>query len=191
MKVVIDTNSLLSLVRYYLPFDKKAVLFTFFKDKIEKGDIIIIDKVFQECTFNSKGIVLTTLDYLNDKAFLKSSKVPYKTDSLLAPSPAKFLRLVENQFVNAIVRGQRKLTETEFENQKNTFLNDADMKQIILCLNLINNGEKVVLVTEETESSNDNKLFKKIPAICKELEIETMTLPELIAKYDGIDIDFQ
>ncbi len=69
MKVVIDTNSLLSLVPYYLPFDKKAVLFTFFKDKIEKGDIIIIDKVFQECTFNSKGIVLTTLDYLNDKRF--------------------------------------------------------------------------------------------------------------------------
>ncbi len=134
MKVVIDTNSLLSLVRYYLP---------------------------------------------------------YKTDSLLAPSPAKFLRQVENQFVNTIVRRQRKLTETEFENQKNSFLNDADMKQMVLCLNLIKDGERVVLVTEETESSNDNKLFRKIPAICKELEIQTMTLPELIAKYDGIDIDFQ
>jgi hypothetical protein len=191
MKVVIDTNSLLSLVRYYLPFDKKGVLFNFFKTKIEKGEIIIIDKVFQECTYNSKGIVLTTLDYLNDKSFLKSSKVPYKTDSLLAPSPAKFLRQVENQFVNTVVRRQKKLSDTEFENQKNSFLNDADMKQIILCLNLIKDGEKVVLVTEETESSNDNKLFKKIPAICKELEIETMTLPELIANYDGIDIDFQ
>lgn len=191
MKVVIDTNSLLSLVRYYLPFDKKGVLFKFFKSKIETGEIIIIDKVFQECTYNSKGIVLTTLDYLEDKAFLKSAKVPYKTDSLLAPSPAKFLRQVENQFVNLVVRRQRKLTETEFENQKNSFLNGADMKQIILCLNLIKDGERVVLVTEETEIGNDNKLFKKIPAICKELEIETMTLPELIAKYDGIDIDFQ
>ena len=191
MKVVIDTNSLLSLVRYYLPFDKKGVLFKFFKNKIEKGEIIIIDKVFQECTYNSKGIVLTTLDYLNDKIFLKSAKVPYKTDSLLAPSPAKFLRQLENQFVNSVIRHQKKLTETEFENQKNSFLNAADMKQIILCLNLIKNGGKVVLVTEETESSNDNKLFKKIPAICKELDIETMTLPELIAKYDGIDIDFQ
>lgn len=191
MKVIIDTNSLLSLVRYYLPFDKKRVLFKFFQSKIEKGEIIIIDKVFQECTYNSKGIVLTILDYLNDKTFLKSAKVPYKTDSLIAPSPAKFLRQVENQFVNSVVRGQRKLTETEFENQKNTFLNGADMRQIILCLNLIKDGEKIVLVTEETESSNDNKLFKKIPAICKELEIETMTLPELIAKYDGIDIDFQ
>jgi hypothetical protein len=70
-------------------------------------------------------------------------------------------------------------------------LNDADMKQIILCLNLMKNEEQVVLVTEETESSNDNKLFKKIPAICNMLEIVTMTLPELIAMYDGIDIDFQ
>lgn len=191
MKVVIDTNSLLSLVRYYLPFDKKGVLFNFFKTKIEKGEIIIIDKVFQECTYNSKGIVLANLDYLNDKTFLKSSKIPYKTDSLLAPSPAKFLRQVENQFVNTVVKRQKKFSDTEFENQKNSFLNDADMKQIILCLNLIKDGERVVLVTEETESNNDNKLFKKIPAICKELQIETMTLPELIAKYEGINIDFQ
>jgi hypothetical protein len=191
MKVVIDTNSLLSLVRYYLPFDKKGILFQFFKNKIAIGDIIIIDKVLQECTYNSKGIVLTTLDYLNDKAFLKTAKVPYKTDSILAPSPAKFLRQVENQFVNTVIRKQRKLTDTEFDNQKNAFLNDADMRQIILCLNLLKDGEKVVLVTEETESSNDNKLFKKIPAICKELNISTLTLPELLVKYDGIDIDFK
>jgi len=51
--------------------------------------------------------------------------------------------------------------------------------------------EEVILVTEETESGNDNKLFKKIPAICKELNIPTMTLPELIERYDGIDIDFK
>ncbi len=147
--------------------------------------------MLEECTYNSKGIVISTLNYLNDKGFLKSAKVPFKTDSLLAPSPAKFLRQVESQFVNTIVRKQRKLTDTEFENQKNTFLNNADMKQIIPCLNLQKEEEKVVLVTEETESSNDNKLFKKIPAICKELNIDTLTLPELLEKYDGIDIDFQ
>jgi hypothetical protein len=65
------------------------------------------------------------------------------------------------------------------------------MKQVILALNLKNKDEQVVLVTGESESSNDNKRFKKLPVICKELEIETMTLPELIAKYDGIEIDFQ
>jgi len=189
MKVVIDTNSLLSLVRYYLPFDKKRVLFQFFKNKIEIGEIIIVDKVLQECTYNSKGIVLTKLDYLNEKTFLKTAKVPYKTDSLLAPNTKQFFHQLSSVFVNSIMR--KKLTEVEFDNQKDLFIESADMKQIILALNIKQKGEKVVLVTEETESSNDNKLFKKIPAICKELEIETMTLPELLAKYEGIDIDFQ
>jgi hypothetical protein len=174
-----------------LPFDKKRVLFQFIKIKIEVGEFIIIDKVLQECKYSAKGIVLTSLDYLNDKAFLKKANVPFKTDSLLAPSPAKFLRQVENQFVNSVLRNQRKLTDTEFESLKNKFLNDADVKQIILCLNFLKDGENVVLVTEETESSNDNKLFKKIPAICKELNIDTLTLPELLAKYESIDIEFQ
>lgn len=40
MKVVIDTNSLLSLIRYYLPFDKNGILFQFIKKKIEIGEII-------------------------------------------------------------------------------------------------------------------------------------------------------
>lgn len=193
MTVVIDTNSLLSLVRYYLPFDKNSVLFDFIKTKIQSGEIIIIDKVIEECTYNSKGIVLKKLDYLLDKSFLKKYKIPYKTGTLIAPSPAKFLRQIDNQFVNTIVRKQRKLTDVEYENQKNHFLENADMKLIILCLNLKRDSifNDVILVTEETEVSNDNKLFKKIPAICKELNIETFTLPELLEKYDDILVEFK
>lgn len=190
MIVAIDTNSLLSLVRYYLPFDKDSCLHDFIKGKIEKGEILVIDKVLQECTYNSKGLVIQKLSYLTDKAFQKSAKLPFKTDDLLAPSPAKFLRQVDNQFVNAVIKRQKKLTEVEYENQKNTFMESADMKLIILCLNLLKTHNKVILVTEETAVSNDNKLFKKIPAICKELEVTTITLPELIKMYDGINIEF-
>ncbi|MCK9212695.1 MAG: DUF4411 family protein [Ignavibacteriaceae bacterium] len=193
MKVVIDTNSLLSLVRYYLPFDKNSILFDFIKYKIERGEIIIIDKVLEECSYNSKGLVIQKLSYLKDKSFLKSVKLPFKTETLIAPSPAKFLRQVDNQFVNTIIRRQRNLTDVEYENQKNHFLEDADMRLIILCLNLIkdNQDEEVILVTEETESSNDNKLFKKVPAICKEINIKTMSLPELLQKYDNIEVEFK
>ena len=190
MKVVIDTNSLLSLVRYYLPFDKKGLLLQFIKSKIKNGDIIIIDKVLEECTYNSKGLVLEKLPYLTDKTFLKAAKVPYKTDSLLVPNTKQFFHQLNNVFVNNIVKKSQGLSDVEFENRKSAFIESADMKQVILSLNLKAKGEQVILVTEETESSNDNKLFKKIPAICKELEIETLTLPELIAKYDGIDIGF-
>jgi hypothetical protein len=189
MKVVIDTNSLLSLVRYYLPFDIKEVLFQFIKSKIQNGYIIIIDKVLEECTYSSKGLVLDKLPYLTDKTFLKAAKLPYKTDSLLVPDTRQFFHLLNSVFVNTPMK--RKLTAVEFENQKNSFIESADMKQVILSLYLKDKGERVILVTEETESSNDNKLFKKIPAICKESGIETMTLPVLISIYDGIDIDFQ
>jgi hypothetical protein len=192
MIVVIDTNSLLFLVRYYLCFDKSGLLIKFFKTKIATGEIIIIDEVLKECKQISKGVILEKLDFLNDKEFLNSTPTPYRTDSLIAPSPQKFLRQLENSFVNIVIKSSKGINETEFEKMKEEFLKSADMRQIILCLNLKNEKEKkVILVTEETESSNDNKLFKKIPAICKILDIETMTLPQLLEKYEGINIDFQ
>ncbi len=67
MKVVIDTSSLLSLVRYYLPFDKSKVLYDFIKSKIEAKDILILDKVYDECYYTARGIVVSTLTYLNEK----------------------------------------------------------------------------------------------------------------------------
>ena len=183
MKVVVDSSSLLSLVRYYLHFDKNTVLFDFIKRKIEQGEIIIIDKVYEECSYFAKGIVLSKLDYLSDKSFLKNFKIPYRTENMIAPSPAKFLRQIDNQFVNTVLRKQRNLTDAEYESQKNSYLENADMKIIILALNLIKDNE-------DEDIFNDNKLFKKIPAICKELEIKTMTLPELLSMYDEIKVEF-
>ena len=139
MKVVIDTNSLLALVRYYLPFDKKGVLFQFIKSKIQNGDIMIIDKVLEECTYNSKGLVLEKLSYLTDNTFLKAAKIPHKTDSLIVPNTKQFFHQLDGVFVNAPIR--RKLTDVQFENQKNSFIESADMKQVILTLNIKNEGE--------------------------------------------------
>jgi hypothetical protein len=54
-----------------------------------------------------------------------------------------------------------------------------------------NPGEEIHLVTEESSSSNDLKLFKKITAICSILDIPVLTLPELLEKYTEIDLGFQ
>ena len=51
MIVVIDTSSLLALVRYYGRFDRDKKMFSFFKSKIEEGEIIIIDEVLNECKY--------------------------------------------------------------------------------------------------------------------------------------------
>ena len=48
-----------------------------------------------------------------------------------------------------------------------------------------------IYITEETEDSNDSKVFKRIPAICRALELETLTLPQMIDKFDKIDIEFK
>ncbi len=43
---------------------------------------------------------------------------------------------------------------------------------------------QITVVTEETSSNNDNKLFKKIPSICKELNVECIGLPKLIELFN-------
>lgn len=187
MIAVIDTSSLLSLVRYYLPFDSNGILKEYIKSKIKSGEWIIIDKVYNECRYIAKGIVLETFNYLSEKSFQTNFKVPYITSDVLAPAPVKFMNQLENQFVNKVIQKAKKLSDIELENQKQEFLESADMKQVILCLNLQKTNRTTVLVTEETEASNDNKLFKKIPTICKLLKIETTNLPSLLK--DSADLE--
>lgn len=191
MKVVIDTSSLLSLVRYYLPFDKKTILYEVIKLKIANGEILVIDKIIEECEYTSKGIVLTTLTFLTDKAFNKKYKLPLNTEFILPPAPIKFYRQVDNQFVNGAQKNR--LTETQYDSVKNDFMNSADMKLILTSLTLKRDfpTEEVFLVTEETEVSNDNKVFKKIPAICSQLGITTINIQQLIGKFESISFEIK
>lgn len=191
MKVVIDTSSLLSLVRYYLPFDKKKILFEIVKAKIANGEILVIDKIIDECEYTSKGIVLETLSFLTDKVFNKTHKLPLNTEFILPPAPAKFYRMVDNNFVVTVQR--KRLNETQYDSLKNDFMNSADMKMILTSLKLRSENpmEEICLVTEETEASNDNKVFKKIPAICSQLDLQTINIQQLIDKLDGIKIEIK
>jgi hypothetical protein len=190
MRAVIDTSSLLSLVRYYLPFDKNAVLFNHIKSKIASGEMIILDAVMEECKYISQKLVLNNLAYLNDKEFLKENRVPEKTEDLLPIAPAKFLNMLKNQF--ALPSQLKGLTEAEFEAQKSRFMESADAKLIMFCQHLIKDlpKEEIYLVTEETSAANDLKLFKKIPAICQILDIPVISLPGLLEKFPEVDLGF-
>jgi hypothetical protein len=189
MIIVIDTSSLLSLVRYYLPFDKKKVLFEIIKTKIANGEILVIDKIIEECEYTSKGVVLETLVYLKDKTFNKANKLPFNTEFILPPAPGKFYRMVDNNFVVVVQRAR--LDDVQYDSLKTDFMNSADMKMILTVLKLKKDKPKedVYLVTEETEVSNDHKIFKKIPAICSQLDIKTMNIQQLIDKVEDINIE--
>ena len=67
------------------------------------------------------------------------------------------------------------------------------MKLILTSLNLKKDNpiEEIFLVTEETEVSNDNKVFKKIPAICSQLDIVTINVQQLIEKLEGLVIEIK
>jgi hypothetical protein len=191
MKVVIDTSSLLSLVRYYLPFDKQTILYEAIKSKIANGEIIVIDKIIEECEYLSQGIVLSQLPFLTEKSFNKTHKLPLNTEFLLPPALAKFYRMVDNNFVITVLKN--KLTETQYDSRKTDFMNSADMKLILTSLNIMKDSpnEELFLATEESEFSNDDKLFKKIPAICSQLGIQTINIQQLIDKLEGIEIEIK
>lgn len=192
MRALIDTSSLMSLVRYYLPFDKKGVLFEVVKRKFEIGEIILLDAVLEECKYVGQKAILKKLDYLEDKDFLKDNKIIVKTEDLIPLAPAKFLNQLKNQFV-ANQYQFRKLTEAEFEVKKREFMDSADAKLIMYAQRLMkeNTEEEIYVLTEETSSANDLKLFKKIPAICDVLGIPVITLPELLEKYSEVDLGFK
>ncbi|QJD98572.1 DUF4411 family protein (plasmid) [Mucilaginibacter robiniae] len=181
MIAVIDSSSLLSLVRYYLPFDKNSLLFDCIQEKVKANEIVILDKVYDEIKYLSKGIVTEKLPFLADK------KHHTKTMDIL-PYP-KFYNQLENQFCVTVQKKKLK-SDAEFEMLRNRFLDSADAKLILYSLSRskASDGTELAIVTEESAVNNDSKLFKKIPLICDMLNIQTMTLPQLLGSYSEIDL---
>lgn len=178
MIAILDSSSLLALVRYYLPFDKSKLLYNLFEQKFEAGEIILLDKVYDEIKFISSGIILKELPFLSIK------KTHVKTASLI---PNKtFFNLLENQFCNQDLRKLKGITDTEFEVEKNHFLQSADANLLLYALSIKKNNP--IVITEETKTSNDNKLFKKIPENCRCAGVNSATLPIFLKDCLNIDL---
>ena len=175
MKAIIDTSSLISLVRYYLPFDKGGKLARFLEEQILAKNILVIDKVIEECERQGGGQVL------NAFPFLKKAK--FKTNTSTLTAEPKFYRLVDNNFVNRSEKNH--LNEAEYQLKRDKFLNSADLRMILFAYN--NKNTNPVIITEETEFRNDGKVFKKIPEICKSISIATMSLPAFFSECEVID----
>lgn len=183
MKVIFDTSSFLSLVRYYLPFDHNDVLLKHLHDQFSSGNILLTEGILQECRRTSKRIIPAKLPTLFDKDFLKSCRCPCKTSDIVPPKPKSFFNMLNNQFCVQTLK--KKLSDDEFEIQKQIFFKSADMSMILLALNK-KEEEQHTIVTEETDSPNDNKLFKKIPIICQPLGVHTQSLTEYFASQKEI-----
>jgi hypothetical protein len=120
----------------------------------------------------SKGQIIKDLEFLQDK------KRHFKTDELLPTK--KFFNILDNQLCQ--VQLKNRLSSIEYEQNRNEYLDSADAKLILYCYNESNDLglDNPLLVTEETSAENDNKVFKKLPAICSILNIEQCNLPTLM-----------
>jgi hypothetical protein len=168
MKTIIDTSSLLALVRYYLPFDINNTLYNHLKTEILEKRIIIVNNVIEESKYISKKIIREKLVYLFDSS-LKSCLI--KEDNMVFLKPPKtFFNDLDNRFlVNGV---KSKLRKEEYDNLRNKFLNSADSQIILYADYLKRTNEDVQVLTEETPTSNDGKIFKKIPSICKMINVK-------------------
>lgn len=128
MKAIIDTSSLLAIIRYYLPFDDTGKFKEFLKEKFESGEICIIDKVVIESKMVAKGSILKSLDFIE-----KSKKIIKTTDIL--PSD-RFYNLLENHFRDNDLIRLKKIDEIEYEVEKTKYLNDADANLIIYAMSI-------------------------------------------------------
>lgn len=178
MNVIIDTSSLLALVRYYLPFDAKYILKDFINQKFDSGEILILDKVYEEATYISQKQIIKELTFIND------TTKHIKTIDILPNST--FFNLLENQFCDKDIKKLKDISDTEFELEKSKYLNSADAKMILYALRI--KQDNPIIVTEETRKSNDNKLFKKLPENCYNVKIECCNLPFLLKELYKLNI---
>ena len=178
MRALVDTSSFVALARYYLPFDTSGRLSGLVEAKCKSGEIVLLDAIYDECRAHAKGLAVTSMPYLAEKEriVLTNNLIPTK----------KFLNMLEHQFCDQTVRSNRQINDAEFEVEKTAHLESGDGR-LLLYAELAHDPELIV-VTEETASANDNKLFKKIPACCKELNIESVGLPEFISRAFGPDL---
>lgn len=190
MNVIIDTSSLRALVNYYLPFDKTGALKGLLKENFIKGKLIIIDKVVSELRPQGGGRFYDNLEFIHKES--SDSEYITKTDTLL-PYP-RFIRRVDDHFCHKQEIISREIDRDQYEVLRNIFLETADCKIVLFAEKFLkqNNGlllpETITVVSEESTANNDGKLFKKMPVICKQMNIDCCTLPELLKEHYKLNL---
>jgi hypothetical protein len=172
MKYIIDTCSWIALAKYYYAFDNKRELYHYFENKVLDKEYIILDKVYEECKRTSKGIAVTSFEFIE--------KNQTKTDEII-PTNKDFNKVKDQYCYKQMIN---KLgNDNSFNQLMEKFMESADYKIVLYVESLrIKNtlfGDATI-VTEETPTQNDHKCFKKIPEICSIEKFPCINMPNLL-----------
>jgi hypothetical protein len=155
-RFAVDTSSLLILAQYFAPFDTNQNLKTKLEKHFENNNIILLASVYNESKQVKKGLVTQSFPFLTENRITKIENQIAET--------THHKKLDEKWAVDA----QKRLLENGgwYEKRKQEYIKSADFQLIVYA-----QQNKLVVITEESSAKNDSKLFKKIPAICKEEKI--------------------
>lgn len=163
--LVVDTCSLINFLYYYY-FDKNngktlyEKLFNFLITKIELGEIVIMDKVFDELKVN------------NHNKELKKRVQPFIVDTLfLFDEVGKLISNYTNHYAEKIFKDSAQ-KDIELKKYEETI---ADL-YLVAYSKHIKKDNVPLLITEENKKS-DGKLIEKIPTICIKEKIEYRNIP--------------
>lgn len=178
MIALIDTNSLLAFVRYFLPFDADGKMLQAIQNQVGNGKLCLIDAVRDQAKYVSGRAVSKGLPFL----FEREAPVA-DTSALIADT--KFIKRLKSDLHDHDIRRRHKMSDTELDREVNDYLKEADCKLLLYARHWIqqNPDSQVCIVTEETAYANDGKLFKKIPAMCSLLGIDSCNLPAYLARH--------
>ena len=85
------------------------------------------------------------------------------------------------------IQKTKQVEQTAYEEMKRKEIEEkADFQLVFAAMNI----KESIIVTEESKSVNDKKLFKKIPLICEHEKIPCIALPEMLKKV-GIGIEYK
>lgn len=182
MRTLVDSSSLVALARYYRPFDTTNVIDDYLRANIASGSIIVLDKVFDEIKYLSNGLAVTAFPCLTNKHIVVSTKD-------LMPN-RKFFNMLDNNFVDNAVKRRRFNDDIEgYNNEKENYLKGADCALIVYAINNSTELDPIQILTEESRTQNDNKLFRKIPFICHQINIKTITTADFLKEDPSIDVN--
>lgn len=181
IKYLVDSSSLVSLVRYYHPFDQEERLMDSVHHNFEEKNWLLHNSVRNEIKQSAEGIVIGAYQFLGEEEKEEKEEKETKKNKI-KPIPAIIATMEQQKHIddNWVVDSVKdKLNLEEYSNERQGQVIGADFQ---LILTAMKNKKMYTIVTEETETPNDNKLFKKIPIICKQERIDYITLPELLRR---------
>ena len=166
-------------MRYFFLFDRADVLAKFIRRCFEQNTIILHGQVWREIKY-LRGFVKPG-DFIPDGIAVSAQIQPERL--------AKRKR-VQEHWMNPAKR--KKMSQEELNRVYVKFQEEADYHLIVFCLykRKAEPGQEFVIVTEETSHQNDDKPFKKIPAICKVEGIRCINLVEMLRDELGVEIKF-